>query len=210
MDAQAQLCESTTAISAGICCVDLGRLPGVRQEPPARPASALSWGLIIIPEPSAAEPAEPPVDPKELAGLGWHRQHHARGGRHGGSNGHPARLLQRTLKLCVSIAAARGSTLPLFGVDLDPVSILRDRWDLEHILDVIGESVRHVRGRDAIRGSSGRPSPRPLARAAPTGLKCWRSSTPANMPGGPQSIQWTCPTARPRLSAPLRVLRPKP
>ena len=59
---------------------------------------------------------------------------------------------------------------PWFGVDLDPVSVLRDRWDLEHVLDAIGGQLRHVRARDAIKGSGGRTQPAPIG----SGSTHWR------------------------------------
>ena len=48
---------------------------------------------------------------------------------------------------------------PWFGVDLDPVAVLRDEWPLDEIFSRLGPLIRHVRGRDATRGGGGRTMP---------------------------------------------------
>ena len=63
--------------------------------------------------------------------------------------------------LARTLAAAR---CPWFGVDLDPVSVLRDHWDLDQTFSAIGPLVRHVRGRDAVAGADRRTKPTPVGR----------------------------------------------
>ncbi len=60
-----------------------------------------------------------------------------------------------------ALAAAR---CPWFGVDLDPVSILRDAWDLDEAFSRLGPLVRHVRARDAVRGTDRRTKPAVIGR----------------------------------------------
>ncbi len=60
-----------------------------------------------------------------------------------------------------ALSAAR---CPWFGVDLDPVSILRDAWDVDETFSRLGPLVRHVRARDAVKGTDRRTKPAPLGR----------------------------------------------
>jgi len=151
--------QTATSLSAGICCLDLGRIPGVAQEPVARPKKPLASSLIIIPEEAPIEPLEPQVDPKELAA--WDGIDIIM--RELGAMAEDAGIvLAFSTDLSSFSSLSRlltGARCHWFGVDLDPVSVLRDRWDLERILDTIGTSIRHIRGRDAIRGSAGRTQP---------------------------------------------------
>jgi sugar phosphate isomerase/epimerase len=53
---------------------------------------------------------------------------------------------------------------PWFGIDLDPVAVARDRWDLDETFSQLGPLVRHVRGRDAIVGAENRTKPAVIGR----------------------------------------------
>jgi sugar phosphate isomerase/epimerase len=53
----------------------------------------------------------------------------------------------------------RAASCPWFGVDLDPVSVLRDEWSLDEILSTFGPSIRHVHARDAVVGADRRTRP---------------------------------------------------
>jgi sugar phosphate isomerase/epimerase len=55
--------------------------------------------------------------------------------------------------------ALQAADCPWFGVDLDPVSILRDQWSLDEVFSALGLMIRHVRARDAIAGSDNRSRP---------------------------------------------------
>ena len=151
--------QTATALSAGICCLDLGRIPGVPQEAVARPTTRLASNLIIIPEPAPIEPFEAQIDPKELAA--WDGIDVVM--RELGAMAEDAGIILAFSTDLSSFASLSrllaGARCHWFGVDLDPVSILRDRWDIERILDTLGASIRHIRGRDAIRGSAGRTQP---------------------------------------------------
>jgi sugar phosphate isomerase/epimerase len=48
---------------------------------------------------------------------------------------------------------------PWFGLDLDPVAILRDDWSMDEIFSTLGPLVRHVRARDAAVGPDRRTKP---------------------------------------------------
>jgi sugar phosphate isomerase/epimerase len=55
--------------------------------------------------------------------------------------------------------ALRRADCPWFGVDLDPVAVLRDAWDVDEVFSRLGGQVRHVLGRDATRGADRRTKP---------------------------------------------------
>ena len=95
--------------------------------------------------------------------------------------------LERTL------AAAR---CPWFGVDLDPVSILRDAWDADEAFSRLGPLVRHVRGRDAVKGTDRRTKPAVIGRGDTAwdhllsnldgaGYHGWLTLDPADLPDRP-------------------------
>jgi sugar phosphate isomerase/epimerase len=55
---------------------------------------------------------------------------------------------------------------PWFGVDLDPVAMLRDEWDMDEVFSRLGSLVRHVRGRDALLGDQRRTMPATVGQGA--------------------------------------------
>jgi sugar phosphate isomerase/epimerase len=63
-------------------------------------------------------------------------------------------------------AALRGANCPWFGVDLDPVALLRDEWTLDETLSALGPLIRHVRARDALIGMDRRTRPAPIGAGA--------------------------------------------
>ncbi|HEY2584363.1 MAG TPA: TIM barrel protein [Tepidisphaeraceae bacterium] len=55
--------------------------------------------------------------------------------------------------------ALRQAACPWFGVDLDPVALLRDEWEADEFFSRLGPLVRHVRARDAVGGAGRRTKP---------------------------------------------------
>src|SRR5207249_11402677 len=55
--------------------------------------------------------------------------------------------------------AIRAAACPWFGVDLDPAGIVQDEWLADEVFARLGGLIRHVRGRDAIKGSGQRTQP---------------------------------------------------
>lgn len=53
----------------------------------------------------------------------------------------------------------KAANCPWFGVDLDPVAILRDEWKIDEVFDRLGSHIRHVRARDALAGTDRRTKP---------------------------------------------------
>src|SRR5205814_637421 len=62
--------------------------------------------------------------------------------------------------------ALKSASCPWFGVDLDPVAILRDAWGMDEIFSRLGSLLKHVRGRDALRGADRRTRPAPVGRGS--------------------------------------------
>ncbi len=60
-----------------------------------------------------------------------------------------------------ALSAAR---CPWFGVDLDPVAMLADEWNADEIFSRLGEQIRHVRARDAVKGQAGRTQPAAIGK----------------------------------------------
>ena len=55
--------------------------------------------------------------------------------------------------------ALQTANCPWFGIDLDPAAILQDKWDADEIFSSLGPEIRHVRVRDAVRGTDHRTRP---------------------------------------------------
>ena len=58
--------------------------------------------------------------------------------------------------------ALAAAACPHFGVDLDPVALLRDEWSIDESFSRLGAIIRHVRARDALRGDAHRTKPMPI------------------------------------------------
>ena len=155
-------------------------------------------GLILLPDTAAAivigriatAMAAPPVDPAFVSQV-------------------DAALLdlgQRADRYSVTLAfrsdlssfasldrALRRADCPWFGVDLDPVAILRDEWDADEVFSALGPLIRHVRGRDAVAGTEHRTRPAIigqgntdwpalLARLDESGYHGWITIDPTELP----------------------------
>lgn len=158
--------EAAAGMLSPLVCVDLGMLPEppptVKPKPKVTPELA---GLILLPtaadvqgarEAEARQPVQRPVDPAFESQV----------------DGALSELGRRADRYSVTVAirtelasfaalerALRQAHCPWFGVDLDPVSLLRDAWDVDEIFSRLGSEIRHTRARDAIVGSDRRTKP---------------------------------------------------
>lgn len=162
-----QVMETAIALAAPLVCVEMGPLPEPLPENKPKPAVTREQaGLILIPSfpvAPASEPAQPatPVDPAFVAQVD-------------GAMAEVGLLADRyivTVAFRTSLAsfAALERTLlaarcPWFGIDLDPAAMLSDAWEADEIFSRLGPLIRHVRGRDAVRGSHHRTKPMPLGQ----------------------------------------------
>ena len=151
--------EAAVGLGVKTVCVDLGQLPIAANSPTARPSvTPKQAGLIILPEMVKVEPVELSTPADEQAWItvdGILREVGQLADRMGLTLAFSSELSSLA---SVKRAAVRPQC-PLFGVDLDAVSMLRDRWSLDKTLDEVGALTRHVRARDALQGSGGRTRP---------------------------------------------------
>ena len=159
--------EAAAALGSPLVCVDLGALP----EPPRLPkpvprVTPQQAGLILLPTaadvdkasgaPARAEPPAPPVDPSFASQVDAAR---VEIGRRADRYNVVLAFRSELSSLAALARAISQSGCPWFGVDLDPVAVLRDEWDLDETFSQLGPSVRHVRARDAVRGAERRTRP---------------------------------------------------
>ena len=160
--------EAATELACPLVCLETGPLP----EAPIRPIqkskiSAEQAGLILIPAFSAPEPELVPAPEPTAAERAFAAQVDSAMFEMG-------KLADRcnvTVALhsdLSSLAALERILLaarcPWFGVNLDPVSILRDTWDCDQAFARLGPLIRHVRARDASVGADKRTKPASVGR----------------------------------------------
>lgn len=160
--------DAAIGLKSRLVCVELGPLP----EPPRveRPKPRVTEdmaGLLILPPSVSASVAPPtpmpppPPDPKfqnsvSAAMLALAGQ----ADRYGVTLAFRSDLSSfAALDHVLTIARC-----PWFGIDLDPVALLRDVWSSDEIFSQVGQLVRHVRARDAVRGADNRTKAMPIGR----------------------------------------------
>ena len=161
--------DAVLAAAAGLVAplvvADVGPLP----EPPpdAAPKPTVTpeqAGRILLP--SFAPPAAPTAPPPPLDAV--HADAVDRAMAELGVRADRYSVVVAMRSELSSLAALdrtlRAARCPWFGVDLDPVSILRDAWDVDESFSRLGPLVRHVRARDAIRGTDRRTKPSTIGR----------------------------------------------
>ena len=158
--------ESAVALGATMTCIDLGPLPTPVEIPKTKPAiNAADVGLLLLPsstvDPAPLAPPSPPPDPAfvqqvklAMVALG------ARAERYNAMVAFSSSLAG----FSAVDAALAVAGCPWFGIDLDPVAIVRDRWPADEVFSRLGNQIRHVRGRDAVVGSEGRTKATVIAR----------------------------------------------
>ena len=196
-----QVMETAKGLGAPLVCVEIGPLP----EPvaPTKPRAKITpeqAGLILLPESinaSASSQESRPVpgpgtapNPALLAQLDTALL----------ELGSRADRLGVTLAFRSDLAsfaaldrALAGAACPWFGVDLDPVAILRDAWSADEIFSRLGPLIRHVRGRDAVAGADRRTRPAVIGQGSTqwgellsnldaAGYRAWITIDPLELP----------------------------
>ncbi|MEA2733954.1 MAG: hypothetical protein QOE14_405 [Humisphaera sp.] len=155
--------DAAKGLGAPLLCVELGPLPEpvatAKPKPRVDPAQA---GLIIIPTmndasqtPQDSRPVPGP-DPKLIANVDAALMEIcSRADR----TGVTVALRSELSSFAALERAMISARCPWFGVDLDPVAILRDAWTSDEIFSQFGSLIRHVRARDAVAGSDRRTRP---------------------------------------------------
>ncbi len=153
------VCSRRLVCLALCCALILGCCPSRRSLPSPKPRiDALASGLIIIPTSTTPEiqpqatPADAPFESSVDAAL-------LELGRLADRYSVTVAFSTQLASFAAMDRALRKAGCPWFGIDLDPVSILRDRWEIADIFSVFGPFVRQVRGRDAVVGHDKRTQP---------------------------------------------------
>ncbi len=151
--------ETAVGLGAPLMCVDLGPLP----EPPrpVQPRSKVTpgmAGLILLPNLPDPDPAPAPSDvaPMDPAFVSQVDAVMLEVGRLADRYGCVVALSSELSTLGALHRVLSSAGCPWFGVDLDPVALLRDTMSKHDAFTALGPSVRHVRVRDAVRGTDHR------------------------------------------------------
>ena len=163
--------EAAAGLMTPLVCADLGPLP----EPPpdVKPKSKVTpgmAGLILLPtaadvaaakEPEATQSSHRPPDPGFVSQVDAAL---VELGRRADRYNVTVAFRSELASFAALQRALTQARCPWFGVDLDPVSVLRDDWDLDELFSRLGDVVRHVRARDAVRGADRRTKPAAVGR----------------------------------------------
>lgn len=155
--------ESARALMAGVVTVDLGPLP--QPASPQKPATRVTpgmAGLILLPSADEVAAVAKREAPPPAADSSFFSQVDAAMlelGRWADRIGVTLALRTDLSSYAALERTLKAANCPWFGVDLDPVAMLRDAWEPDEVFDRLAELVRHVRVRDAIGGAGGRTRP---------------------------------------------------
>jgi sugar phosphate isomerase/epimerase len=164
--------EAAAGLQAPLVCTDLGPLPAPPAGPkPAKKVTPEMAGLILLPESVEKESEPAPSGPATMspADQALAAQVDAvllelgsRADRFGVTVAFRSELSPfAALERAIAKAAC-----PWFGVDLDPVALLRDEWLSDDVFSRLGPLIRHVRARDATKGAGGRTSPAVIGKGS--------------------------------------------
>ncbi len=154
--------DAARGLGAPLICADLGPLPEPERLAKPKPqVTQKQAGLIILPEQTIAPakgepPLQPAPDPEFVS-----RVDNAliELGRRSDRRGVMLAFRADLATFAGLERALRAADCPYFGVDLDPVAIVRDVWPIDEIFSRLGSLIRHVRGRDASGGQGNRTRP---------------------------------------------------
>ena len=161
--------EAAAGLGSPLVCVDVGPLPAPPTiERPAPAIGALDAGLLILPEPQRREPepAAKPVTPPDPHFVDQLNGAMAEIGRHADRYSVTLAFRSELSSFASLKEALKAADCQWFGVDFDPVSVLKDAWDLDEFFSQLGPLTRHVRGRDAVGGAGGRTKPAVLGQGS--------------------------------------------
>lgn len=158
--------QAAADLQAHMLCVDVGVIPPLPPSQAVRPRIAPAQaGLILLPgDMDRPIPAEPPADPAELARWPAIEQAVTEIARLADRYSVHIAFASELSSLASLHRTVSTAGCPWLGIDLDPVAVLRDRWDMSKVIAEAGSLVLHIRGRDALKGSGGRTQPTPIGR----------------------------------------------
>ncbi len=156
--------EAAAGLGAPLLCIDLGPLPTPPAEPkPVKKVTQDMAGLILLPnvvEEAPSAPAAPTtMSPADRALAAQVDAVLLEVGSRADRFGTTVAFRSDLSALAALERVLTRASCSWFGVDLDPVALLRDEWPIDDVFSRLGPLIRHVRGRDATRGAGGRTSP---------------------------------------------------
>lgn len=159
--------QSAAAVHCRLLCIDLGPLPEPPAPPQAKPTITQEQaGSIILPESALAATPAPSVPSAPFDATAASQVDDAlidlgkRADRYGVSVAFRSELSS----FAAIHRAIMAADCPWFSLDLDPVALLRDHWNLDQVLSRFGPLVRHVLARDAVLGTDRRTRPAPVGQ----------------------------------------------
>jgi sugar phosphate isomerase/epimerase len=190
--------DAAKGLGSPLVCVEVGPLPEPAAAPKTKPrVDPAQAGLIIIPTLSNAEP-EPPQESRPVPGpdpalLAQVDAALIEFGSRADRVGVTVALRSELSSFAALERAMTAARCPWFGIDLDPVAILRDAWPADEIFSRFGGLIRHVRARDATAGSDRRTRPAVighgttnwgelLANLDSAGYRGWLTIDPLELP----------------------------
>jgi sugar phosphate isomerase/epimerase len=162
-----KILETAAGLESPLVCLDLGPLPTPSVTAAPKPiATTEQAGLIILPTFSAPPAAPAPVQPFDSALADQVDAALAELGRRADRYGVTLALRSELAGFAALHRALAAANCPWFGVDLDPVAILRDEWPIDEIFSRLANFIRHVRGRDATAGADRRTQPATIGKGS--------------------------------------------
>lgn len=166
LSAAQKIMEAAKSLGAPLVCIDAGPLPEPEATAPPPRVTPQDAGLIIIPTPPPPPKEGRPVPGPDPAVLSHIDNALTALGTLADRIGVPCAFRSDLASFAAINRALTAAKCPSFGVDLDPVAILRDDWLLDEIFSRLGPLVRHVRARDALAGANGRTKPAPIGQGS--------------------------------------------
>lgn len=200
----ARAMETAAGLQSPMICLDLGPLPNPPPgEVAATPAvSSAMAGLILLPDPTPVSSTPPPLAQRIPADDAAEAQLDgvlAELGRSADRFGVTVAMRSDLSTMQALERAIIRSGCPWFGVELDPVNVIRDDTDMDKTFSRLGSLVRHVRARDANLGAGNRTAATPLgqgrvnwpeflAKLDDAGYAGWITIDPVDLPDRMQAV----------------------
>lgn len=154
--------EAAAGLQARLLCIDIGPLPRPTITIKPKPAVTKELaGLIIIPESTPKHEELPPqeVRPIDQAFASQLQSALVEIGQKADRYGVIVAFSSSLAGFAAMTQSLASARCPWFGIDLDPVAMVRDDWSRDEIFSAAGPLVRHVRARDAVSGDNRRARP---------------------------------------------------
>ncbi len=160
--------DVAASMASPLLCVETGPLPEPPLRRPVKPKiTPEQAGFILIPTFAAPEAEAPPAPPQTPSEIAFQSQVDAALVELGALADRYKVTIALHSDLSSFAALDRALTAarcPWFGVNLDPVSMLRDSLSMDEIFALQGTNIRHVRARDAAVGADKRTKPASVGR----------------------------------------------